>query len=46
MGSAVTNYAKLLDAVQLIQEDNASDSTGTTMSPRTARALAGFADNH
>jgi HK97 family phage major capsid protein len=42
-GAAITNYDEILDAIQLMDEDNAEDPTAAIMAPRTATTIAKFA---
>jgi len=43
-GSAISDYTDVLDAVKLLQDDNAGTVSGAIMAPRTHRVFAGLAD--
>ena len=43
-GAAVADYTDLLDAIQLLQEDNAGGTTAAIMAPRTLRKYSGMVD--
>lgn len=43
-GAAISDFTDVLDAVQLMQDDNAGGVSGMIMAPRTHRVFAGLAD--
>lgn len=43
-GGALTDYGKLLDAIEAIETNNADTPTAAIMHPRTGRAFAGLED--